>query len=77
MYLQTGTLGKYLAYVLGPLIKNLVTLGYERDKTLFALPVCIGQTIQIATGHASSSLSTPIINKNQPRNYFQIFVFRC
>eukprot|EP01124_Arcella_intermedia_P023713 TRINITY_DN3825_c0_g1_i1.p1 TRINITY_DN3825_c0_g1~~TRINITY_DN3825_c0_g1_i1.p1 ORF type:complete len:984 (+),score=206.70 TRINITY_DN3825_c0_g1_i1:18-2969(+) len=37
-YLQTGQIGQHLAYVMGPLIKNLEKLGYVDEKTLFARP---------------------------------------
>jgi len=38
MYLETGTIGKKFAYVLGPLIQNLIELGYVVGQNLFAKP---------------------------------------
>jgi hypothetical protein len=43
MYLQTGKMGKHLAYVLGPVIENLWELGYQKkgpDQNIWAMPVC-------------------------------------
>lgn len=42
MYLQGGKVGKHLAYVLGPMIKNLEAIGYKtegEDQNLYAFPV--------------------------------------
>lgn len=39
MYLDKGNVGRALTYVMGPLIRNLLALGYEDGKNLFAAPV--------------------------------------